>query len=97
MALERSRVQEYWLTFKNHLLQVQKWFILTNRKSRKAGNRPAWMGKVLLRKLTHKKTRSLEKLEPVTGDTGGLEKNCLNMQVRVNVQAEKSQSPLGNE
>ncbi|KAK4828634.1 hypothetical protein QYF61_000282 [Mycteria americana] len=38
-ALERRRVQGSWLIFKDHLLQVQEWSILMNRKSSKAETR----------------------------------------------------------
>lgn len=48
MVLERKEVQESWLIFKNHLLQVQEWSFLTCRKSSKGVRRPVWLNKELL-------------------------------------------------
>ncbi|KAK4832375.1 hypothetical protein QYF61_022230 [Mycteria americana] len=54
-ALEGRGAQESWLIFKHHLLQAQEQCIPTKRKSAKNTRRPAWMKKLLLDKLKHKK------------------------------------------
>lgn len=54
-TLEGRGVQGSWLIFKDHLLQTQRQFISTKRKSDKNARRPAWMKKKLLVKLKHKK------------------------------------------
>ncbi|KGL74422.1 hypothetical protein N309_09388, partial [Tinamus guttatus] len=55
-VLEGKGVQESWLLFKHHFLQAQDPCIPIRKKSRKAGKRPAWMGKELLGKLNEKKS-----------------------------------------
>ncbi|GAB0190056.1 hypothetical protein GRJ2_001470900 [Grus japonensis] len=57
-ALEERVAQETWFIFKDHLLQVQERCIPAKRKSGKNARklwRPAWMNKLLLDKLKHKK------------------------------------------
>lgn len=54
MSLERVRLQES-LFFKDHLFCAQEGFILTIRKSIKAGRSPAWMNQELLNRFKQKK------------------------------------------
>ena len=51
MVLERRRVQESWLVFKDYLFQSQEWSIPISRKSNKGGRRPTPKTKMLLTKL----------------------------------------------
>jgi len=51
MIMERKRVKDSRLNFKNHLLQVQELSIPICMKSSKGGRRPTWMHK----KLSHKR------------------------------------------
>lgn len=55
MALERRGFQESWFMFKDHLLQIQDWFIPVVRKSSKSSRRPACMNEELLTELQHYK------------------------------------------
>lgn len=54
IALERE-AQESWLVFKDHLLQTEDGSILTKRKSSENVRKLAWMHKMVLGKLDHKK------------------------------------------
>ncbi|GAB0207806.1 hypothetical protein GRJ2_003246300 [Grus japonensis] len=54
-ALEGRGAQDSWLIFKGHLLRAQERCIPTKRKSSKNTKRPAWMNKLLLGKVNHKK------------------------------------------
>ncbi|PKU35582.1 glycerol kinase [Limosa lapponica baueri] len=54
-ALEDMGVQQSWLLFKHHFLQVQERCIPRSKKSGKGGRRTAWMSKELLEKLKWKK------------------------------------------
>lgn len=54
IALERE-AQESWLVFKDHLLQTEDGSILTKRKSSENVRKLAWMHKMVLAKLDHKK------------------------------------------
>lgn len=70
MALERRVCQESRLIFKDHLLQIQDWFIPTSRKSSKSSRRPACMKKELLTELQHyKEAYERQKQVQVTQET----------------------------
>lgn len=47
-VLESNEVQESGLIFRVHLLQTEKQFIPTSRKSSKGSMRPVWINKKLL-------------------------------------------------
>lgn len=76
-ALEGRGGQEYWLIFKDHILQDQERCILTRRKLDKNARRPPWMDKKLLSKVKARNEVFRKLKQRGMASLRGIQENCV--------------------